>query len=79
MSIKIHLSFKVTKKPKKNNKKYNKDYIRLLGLMQTIRGTQGRPLTGKQGQRDFESERKTIMDYRQTKHSQILPGNYLLL
>ena len=41
---------------KKNNEKYNKDYIRLLELLQTIRGKQGKPLTGKQGQRNFDQK-----------------------
>ena len=44
--------------------KYNK--VRLLELLQTIRRKQGKPLTGKQGQRT--SIRKTIMTYRQTKY-----------
>ena len=36
------------------NKKYNKDYIGLLALLQTIRGKpRDKPLTGKQGQRDY--------------------------
>ena len=43
MSI-IIFTFKVTQNlttMRKNNKKYNKDYIGLLGLLQTIKGKQG--------------------------------------
>ena len=50
-----------------NNKKYNKDFVRLLGLLQTIRGEQGKPLTGKQG---LQSERLLwIMDKRNIQSS----------
>ena len=44
MRIAIHIPVKVTQNLitfKKNNKKNNKVYIRLLGLLQTIRGKQG--------------------------------------
>ena len=51
-----HLRLHKTWQPKKNNKKYGKDYIGLLGLLQTLRGKQGKPLTGKQGQRDFDQK-----------------------
>ena len=57
MSITIHMSFKITQNLttyKKQNKKYKKDYIGLIGLLQTIRGKQ--PLTGKQGQSDFNQK-----------------------
>ena len=65
MSITIAYTIWGYTKPKK---KYNKDYIGLLGLLQTIRE--------KQGKKDREtSNRKTILEYGQTKHSQVLPGN----
>ena len=51
-----HLRLHKTWQPKKNNKKYGKDYIGLLGLLQTLRGKQGKPHTGKQGQRDFDQK-----------------------
>ena len=59
---KYHLRLHKAWQPKMNNKKYNKDFVRLLGLLQTIRGEQGKPLTGKQG---LQSERLLwIMDGR---------------
>ena len=48
-----HLMLHKTWQPKKNNKKYNKDCIGLLGLLQNIRD---KPLPGKQGQRDFDQK-----------------------
>jgi len=58
MSITKHIPFNNTQNLNKikNKKKYKKDYIGLLGLLQTIRGRQGKPLTGKQGQRDFDQK-----------------------
>ena len=51
--------------------KYNMDYIRLLGLMQTITGEQCNcPLLANKDRRT--SIRKTNMDYGQTKYSQAL-------
>ena len=51
--------------------KYNMDYIRLLGLMQTITGEQCNcPLLANKDRRT--KIRKTNMDYGQTKYSQAL-------
>ena len=68
-----HLKLHKTWIPKKNNKKCNKDYNRLLGLLQTIGGKQGNSPTGKQGQRDFDQkdyyglriDRQNIVNYCQ--------------
>ena len=35
--------YKTRQSKKNNNKKYNKDYIGLSGLLKTIRGKQGKP------------------------------------
>ena len=51
-----HLGLHKTWIPKKNNKKYNKNYIRLLGILKTIRGKRDKFLTGKQGQRDLDQK-----------------------
>ena len=69
-SLEYYMRLHKTWQPKKNNEKYNKDYIRLLELLQTIRGKQGKSLTGKQGQRDFDQKDY----YGQTKYSQLLTG-----
>ena len=59
-----HLRLHATWQPKKNNKKHNKDYIGLLGRLQTII-KENSPLLYLQGQMEFDI--KTIMDFGQNK------------
>ena len=48
------------------------DYIRLSGLLQTKRGKQSKPLTGKQGQRDYQKDYHGL--WTDEIYSQVLQG-----